>query len=127
MEPPEIVEFDGVPHREWRPSPNGHRATLPAFKMADQSRLERKKPKNPDIDSRLKLQLPPREHLLEPILPAKGLAMVYAPRGIGKTHVALGIAYACASGGTLSDGEPRSPDECSISTARCRRSLCKSD
>lgn len=25
--------------------------------------------------------------------------MIYAPRGVGKTHVALGIAYAVTSGG----------------------------
>ncbi len=42
---------------------------------------------------------PPRELVLAPWLPAKGLAMVYGPRGIGKTHLSLGIAYAVASGG----------------------------
>jgi hypothetical protein len=41
---------------------------------------------------------PPREMLLEPWLPAKGLTMVYGRRGVGKTHVALGIAWAAASG-----------------------------
>ena len=40
----------------------------------------------------------PREILLAPWLPAKGLAMIYGPRGIGKTHVALGVAYAVATG-----------------------------
>ena len=44
---------------------------------------------------------PPREVLLTPWLPAKGLAMVYGPRGIGKTHLSLGIAYAAATGGTF--------------------------
>lgn len=43
--------------------------------------------------------IPPREHVLAPILPTQGLAMMYAPRGVGKTQVALGIAYAVASGG----------------------------
>jgi putative DNA primase/helicase len=42
-----------------------------------------------------------REMMLDPILPEKGLVMVYAYRGFGKTHVALGIAYAVASGGTF--------------------------
>jgi putative DNA primase/helicase len=50
------------------------------------------------LDAFLKLELPPRELLLDPILPSKGLAMLYGPRGLGKTHVALGIAYAVASG-----------------------------
>lgn len=44
---------------------------------------------------------PPREFVMSPILPTQGLAMVYAPRGVGKTHIALGIAYAVASGGTF--------------------------
>lgn len=46
----------------------------------------------------LALDLPPREHLLDPWLPCQGLAMIYAPRGIGKTWVSLWIAYAIASG-----------------------------
>jgi KaiC/GvpD/RAD55 family RecA-like ATPase len=44
---------------------------------------------------------PPRELVLAPWLPAKGLAMIYGPRGIGKTLLTLGIAYAIASGGTF--------------------------
>jgi hypothetical protein len=47
------------------------------------------------------LALPRRELLVEPILPARGLAMLYGPRGLGKTHVALGIAWAAASGGSF--------------------------
>ncbi len=47
----------------------------------------------------LKLDLPPRECLLTPWLTVQGLAMVYAPRGIGKTYFALGVAYAVATGG----------------------------
>jgi hypothetical protein len=39
--------------------------------------------------------------ILAPWLPTQGLAMVYSARGIGKTHLALGIAYAVASGGGL--------------------------
>lgn len=42
---------------------------------------------------------PPRERLLSPWLLSQSLSMIYAPRGVGKTHVALGIAYALASGG----------------------------
>lgn len=41
----------------------------------------------------------PREMVLGPWLPAKGLAMIYGPRGAGKTHLSLGIAYAVATGG----------------------------
>lgn len=46
----------------------------------------------------VKMQLPPREHILSPWLPVQGLAMIYAPRGVGKTHVALGIANAVTAG-----------------------------
>ena len=52
-----------------------------------------------DIESFLKMTFPPRETLLCPWLPAQGLCMVYAPRGVGKTHFSLGVAYAVASGG----------------------------
>jgi len=60
---------------------------------------ERPTPQIYDAAELLALKLPPRQYLLSPILPAKGLAMVYGPRGLGKTHVGLGIAYAVASGG----------------------------
>lgn len=47
----------------------------------------------------MSIEFPPRENLLAPWLPVQGLAMVYAPRGIGKTHFSLGVAYAVSSGG----------------------------
>jgi putative DNA primase/helicase len=50
------------------------------------------------LSSFFSLAIKPREMLLNPIIPEKGLAMVYASRGTGKTHVALGIAYAVATG-----------------------------
>ena len=45
------------------------------------------------------MEIPEREMLLSPIIPAKGLVMAYAQRGIGKTFLGLSIAYAVASGG----------------------------
>jgi len=47
----------------------------------------------------LEKEIPPRENVLMPWLPCQGLAMIHAPRGVGKTHIALGIAYAVACGG----------------------------
>jgi AAA domain len=41
---------------------------------------------------------PTRERLLAPWLTSQSLSMIYASRGTGKTHTALGIAYALASG-----------------------------
>ncbi len=55
------------------------------------------------IQELLKMELPKRPKLLDPWLPEKGLAMIYATRGIGKTFLGLAIAYAVASGGRLFD------------------------
>jgi putative DNA primase/helicase len=49
----------------------------------------------------LRLELPSRELILDPWLPKQGLAMLYSARGIGKTHLALSVAYAVAIGGEL--------------------------
>jgi KaiC/GvpD/RAD55 family RecA-like ATPase len=53
------------------------------------------------INVLLEAEFPPRHTILDPWLPEKGLAMVYAPRGVGKTWVALNIAWAVASGGSF--------------------------
>jgi AAA domain-containing protein len=45
--------------------------------------------------------LPERELLLDPILSSNTLALLYGPRGLGKTFVALGIAWAAASGASF--------------------------
>src|ERR1700730_3596528 len=47
----------------------------------------------------LRLELPPRGMVLEPILREKGLMMLHVYRGIGKTLLALGIGYSVASAG----------------------------
>ncbi|MDA8155220.1 MAG: AAA family ATPase [Actinomycetota bacterium] len=49
----------------------------------------------------LKLELPPREIILNPWLPTQGLAMIHAYRGVGKTFSGLGIGAAIASAGTF--------------------------
>ena len=46
----------------------------------------------------LAIDMPSREMLLDPILPERSLAMLYAPRGIGKTLLALSIGLAIAGG-----------------------------
>ena len=48
------------------------------------------------LDKFLEKPLPPRETMLAPWLPRAGLAMVHAPRGLGKTQVAIGTAWAVA-------------------------------
>lgn len=52
-----------------------------------------------DLAEFLSLTLPPRELILTPWLPKAGLCMLHAYRGVGKTHMSLGIAYAVANGG----------------------------
>jgi RecA-family ATPase len=52
-------------------------------------------------DEFLKLDLPPRGMVLDPVLPTQGLAMMHSGRGIGKTHLGLSIGYVVGSGGCL--------------------------
>lgn len=49
----------------------------------------------------LAMKLAPREQVMAPWLPVQGLAMLHAPRGVGKTQMSLGVAYAVASGGAF--------------------------
>lgn len=56
-----------------------------------------------DLHSFLAENIPPRAHLLCPILPEQGLVMLFAERGVGKTFTALAMAYAVASGGKVFD------------------------
>ncbi|WP_439545292.1 AAA family ATPase [Sandarakinorhabdus sp.] len=46
----------------------------------------------------LKLDLPPREMLLGPIIAERSLGMIFATRGIGKTHLVIGMAIAAGTG-----------------------------
>jgi len=53
--------------------------------------------------------LPERRTILDPILSTKSLALLYGPRGSGKTFLALGIAWAAASGGRFLDWQAARP------------------
>ena len=53
------------------------------------------------INDFLNLDIPPREMLLNPILPERSLAMLYAPRGLGKSWLAISIGLAVARGAPL--------------------------
>ena len=52
-----------------------------------------------DIGDLLMYDFPPMETMLTPWLCKQHLSMVHAWRGVGKTHFALGVAYAVAGGG----------------------------
>ena len=47
------------------------------------------------------LEIPAREMLLGPIIPERSLAMLYAPRGLGKSWLALSMAVAVATRGRV--------------------------
>jgi putative DNA primase/helicase len=49
----------------------------------------------------LNIDIPPREMLLSSILPERSLAMLYAPRGVGKSWLGLSIGRAVAAGESL--------------------------
>jgi hypothetical protein len=49
------------------------------------------------------------EALLAPWLRKQHLCMVYAKRGVGKTHFALGVAYAVAGGGSFLNWQAEKP------------------
>ncbi len=63
--------------------------------------MEQNKPKPLKVCSireLMQIKLPQKEYLLYPIIGYKSLSMLFASRGIGKTFLALYIAYAIASG-----------------------------
>ncbi|MDR2725024.1 MAG: AAA family ATPase [Candidatus Adiutrix sp.] len=53
------------------------------------------------VRSFLSEEIPPRDYILNPVIPEQGLVMLYAARGVGKTFIALSISVAVASGGPL--------------------------
>ena len=52
---------------------------------------------------------PARERILTPWLLTQSLSMIHAYRGVGKTHVAIGVAYAVATGGKFLAWEAERP------------------
>ena len=54
-----------------------------------------------DVMDFVKMDIPPRDLLLSPWLESASMAMIYASRGVGKTHFALNIAHALATGGAF--------------------------
>ena len=62
-----------------------------------------------NIGEFLALDIPPREMVLSPIMQTQALTLLYSKRGVGKTHVGLGIAYAVATGGRFLRWEAPKP------------------
>jgi putative DNA primase/helicase len=51
-----------------------------------------------DIHDLCAMEIPPREMIVDPLIPSKGIVMLYAARGIGKTHVSCGLSLAASTG-----------------------------
>jgi hypothetical protein len=67
--------------------------------IEDRDFLERSDRLKPmDIHALLALEIPERQMILDPVIPEKGLAMLYAGRGTGKTFVATAMSHAAATG-----------------------------
>lgn len=62
-----------------------------------------------DLAGFLAMEIPSRELILSPWLPKAGLCMIHAFRGIGKTHLSLGVAYAVAKGGAFLKWQATAP------------------
>ncbi|OQW61512.1 MAG: hypothetical protein A4S14_17100 [Proteobacteria bacterium SG_bin9] len=80
----------------------------------DDSRSSHRSRRVPELDTIClsdfaELDLPTRKTILHPILPERSLGMLFAGRGIGKTHVALGIGYAVSTGGEFLRWHAKAP------------------
>ncbi|HEY1131079.1 MAG TPA: AAA family ATPase [Roseateles sp.] len=62
-----------------------------------------------DVHDLARIPFKPRAEMLAPWLHSQDLCMVYAARGIGKTHFALSVAYAVATGGSFGPWQAPQP------------------
>jgi hypothetical protein len=62
-----------------------------------------------DLHDLARIKFKPRAEMLAPWLHSQDLCMVYAARGIGKTHFALSVAYAVATGGSFGPWQAPQP------------------
>ena len=72
------------------------------------------------MEAFMNMHLPERGFLLHPVIPAQGIVILFAPRGIGKTFTALSAALAVA-------GTPPIPNRCCMWMGRCPLKPCRTD
>lgn len=89
---PDRLPFDAPPCEPARP--NGKASEVVADALTERIRL-----RADTIADFLRVPFPPREMILAPCIPTQGLVLLFAKRGIGKTYLALQIAYTVAIGG----------------------------
>lgn len=98
-EPERSVDFDGaaVDAR----IADRKRRKVEADKRTERAEAPREPLRAMDVQQLATVRFKPRTELLSPWLHAQDLVMVFASRGIGKTHFALALAYAVAGGGVF--------------------------
>ena len=62
-----------------------------------------------DVHALAAMQFKTRDSILSPWLHTQDLCMVFAARGIGKTHFGIAVAYAVATGGTFAKWQAPKP------------------
>lgn len=96
MQPPD-TSFDAAFDAAHEAATRQFGAAAPAL-IIDTDRYDAPKLRTLTAEELLSLELPPRQYALDPILPLPGLAMIYAPRGLGKTYLALSVSHAISCG-----------------------------
>lgn len=106
-----VVELPGLPGKgdvlDWLKVPGNDAERLRAL-MNDAPFLKTEKKEGLVLlssDELVTMEIAPRGHILYPVIPEQGLVMLFAPRGIGKTLLAMSIANAVAGGGALFGGK----------------------
>ena len=90
------------------PAPDGSEVQ-PATPSATAGDSDRGALKVLNLAELLTFEIPDRQAILSPWLLTQSLTMLHSYRGVGKTHVALGIAYAVATGGTYLTWQAEQP------------------
>jgi len=77
----------------------GHLTPEKMSELVRKSKVERPERRTTaamDLGEVLQADFPPRPMMLNPVVPVRGLVMIHGYRGLGKSHIALGMGLACA-------------------------------
>lgn len=95
-----IQETHRLRNRAWEglASPDDLRAQIEMFLKSNSNGNATKKVKWVSFADFLAMDLPPVEYIMDPVVQAQGLTMIYAPPGMGKTFFSLEMAYDISCG-----------------------------
>ena len=87
-----VIDLPGLPEKgdivDWLKVPGNDKERLQAIMNdAPCRKAETREGAAISIDDFVKMELRPREYVLYPVLPEQGTAMLFAYRGVGKTHL----------------------------------------